>query len=84
MLIRLFICHFFLNYSLNSIFRVLIQSICVGTNLLLIKFITGFCALFCGICCFVLQIALRKTFAQRGDKRKHMDESQFHSTQHFK
>ena len=55
----------------------------MGTNLLLIKFITGFCALFCGICCFVLQMARGKTIAQRGDKRKHMDETQFHSIQHF-
>ena len=61
----------------------LIQSLCVGTNLLLIKFITGFCVLFCGICYSVLQMAPQKTFAQSGDKRKHMDESRFHSPQHF-
>ena len=28
-------------------------------------------------------MAPQKTFAQSGDKRKHMDESRFHSPQHF-
>ena len=76
--------NFLLNYSLNSSFLgVLIRSLCFGANLLLIKFVIGYYALFCGICYSVLQMAPWKTTTQCGDKGKHMDENWFCSTWHF-
>ena len=80
------ICSFmsiwFLNYALNSVWC-LIQQFYFGTNLLLIKFVYILCALFCGLCCSILQMAPRRTSAQHADKRKCMDVSLFLFTQHF-
>ena len=44
-----FTCQFFINYSLNSVFRVLIQNFWFGTNLLLIKFVV-----LCVLSCFLI------------------------------
>ena len=72
----------FLNYALNSVWC-LIQQFYFGTNLLLIKFVYILCALFCGLCCSILQMAPRRTSAQHANKRKRMDVSLFLFTQHF-
>ena len=62
----IFTCHIFWITLSILVFRFLIRSLCFGTNLLLIKFVTEYYALFCGIFCSVLQMAPWKIIAQRG------------------
>ena len=83
LMFSIFTCRLFWITLSIPIFRFLIRCLCFGTNLLLIKFVTGYCAMFCGICCFVLQMAPWKITTQCDDKRKRMDDSRFRSTQHF-